>query len=250
MKIKSSIVMAAAAGSAFAPNAQAADMPVKGPRVSPAPAWSWTGFYVGAHLGYAWQKNATSGTYEDGGDLFPFNHSSNPKGFLGGAQIGYNWQSGKFVFGVETDITGIGGNKAAVSSLNTPDEVVVTSNNRIKWVGTARGRLGVTVGPRTMVYGTGGLAYGRVKQDHSEFSADGPDLATWNSGKTKTGYAAGGGIEHAVRDNVTLRLEGLHVDLGDTTLATNNTGTCDTFCHPVTFKNKATMVRAGVNVRF
>jgi outer membrane immunogenic protein len=32
----------------------AADLPVKVPYV--APVWSWTGFYIGGHLGGAWER--------------------------------------------------------------------------------------------------------------------------------------------------------------------------------------------------
>ena len=36
--------------------AKAADMPVK--YVAPAPVFTWTGCYVGAHVGYKWGKAA------------------------------------------------------------------------------------------------------------------------------------------------------------------------------------------------
>jgi len=65
MKIKSSIVVAAAAGTAWAPNASAADLPVKAPAKIVADPWYWTGFYVGGHLGAAWQRGRTTGAYVD-----------------------------------------------------------------------------------------------------------------------------------------------------------------------------------------
>jgi outer membrane immunogenic protein len=44
--------VAVAASSAFA-----ADMPVKAPLTPAPPAWSWAGFYIGAHGGYGWKRN-------------------------------------------------------------------------------------------------------------------------------------------------------------------------------------------------
>ena len=42
--------LAAAAAILLATSA-AADLAVKAPYISPAPIWSWTGFYIGAHAG-------------------------------------------------------------------------------------------------------------------------------------------------------------------------------------------------------
>jgi outer membrane immunogenic protein len=247
MKIKSTIVVAAAAGSAFAPAAKAADMPVKGPRVTPAPTWSWTGFYAGGHRGYAWQRNATSGAYLDGAVLRPFDHAYDPKGFMGGAQIGYNWQTGRIVFGLEADISSLS-SSGSVTTVVVPNVATVTSSNRIRWMGTVRGRLGVAAAERTMIFATGGLAYGGLRHDHMS-NEDGA-IANWRASKTKVGYAIGGGVEHAVHKNVSVRLEGLYVDFGKTTMNSPTSGVCDTACQPVTFKNNATIVRGGVNVHF
>ena len=68
---------------------------------APPPQFSWTGLYIGAHVGYGWsdldwQFDATPGisTGHTGGG-----------GLLGG-QIGYNVQVRQFVFGVEADMSG------------------------------------------------------------------------------------------------------------------------------------------------
>ncbi len=64
-----------------------------------APAFSWTGFYVGGHVGYGW----ASSRYNDFTAAFG-PASINANGFLGGVQAGYNWQMNNFVFGVEADM--------------------------------------------------------------------------------------------------------------------------------------------------
>src|SRR3954462_3289169 len=77
--------------------ASAADLPrpvYKAPAyIAPAPVFSWTGFYVGVHAGYGWDK--LTGTSVFGTD------SITAKGWLGGGQLGYNYQIGQFVLGVE-----------------------------------------------------------------------------------------------------------------------------------------------------
>ena len=82
--------------------ASAADMPVKAPLAPAIIPYSWTGFYVGANVGYAW------GPWDASASQIIFDPSTthDPKvdGWLGGLQAGYNWQSGRWVFGVEGDI--------------------------------------------------------------------------------------------------------------------------------------------------
>jgi outer membrane immunogenic protein len=256
VKIKSSIVVAAAAGSTIAPNAQAIAQPVLTPNMLAAPAWTWTGFYVGGHLGAAWQKGETNGPgYFDGATQFPFYNATSHTGFTGGGQIGYNWQSGIVVYGLEADfstLTGSGGT-ASQSRLIGGEPVSQTSSNDIEWLGTVRARLGFNFGANTLVYATGGWAYGHVKNTHTEVhvvSAATIFSATYSESKVRGGYVAGGGVEYMLAPHWTIRAEGLYVNLGENTLAKPNTGTCEEGCMPVTFTNKAVIARAGINYRF
>ncbi|UZE51568.1 hypothetical protein ONR75_13795 [Rhodopseudomonas sp. P2A-2r] len=80
--------------------ANAADMPVKAvPYVAP---WSWTGFYIGAHVGGAVGTTNFSDSF--GPSIFGKVRSP---GFFGGVQAGYNWEApgSPWVFGVEADIS-------------------------------------------------------------------------------------------------------------------------------------------------
>jgi outer membrane immunogenic protein len=78
-------------------SASAADLPrpvyKAAPYLSPAPVFSWTGFYIGGHGGYGWSRLSGTGTF--GSD------SITAKGWLAGGQLGYNYQIGQFVIGVE-----------------------------------------------------------------------------------------------------------------------------------------------------
>lgn len=80
MKIKSTIVLATAAGAALTPNAADAQTRGRGMTMPAAPVFTWTGFYVGGHLGYAWQKNTTTGAYLDPPNTYQFTNSSDPRG--------------------------------------------------------------------------------------------------------------------------------------------------------------------------
>src|SRR3974390_2087038 len=98
MKYKG-FLLATAGGLAVAPMAQAADMLVKAPPPPPPP--SWTGWYIGANVGAAWQNMKDNSSY--GSRVTHLDGST----FIGGGQIGYNFQHGNSVFGIEADISGL-----------------------------------------------------------------------------------------------------------------------------------------------
>src|SRR5262245_7658159 len=103
--MRKTIAAAATAIALISAPAFAADMAVKARPLPPAPIWSWTGFYFGAHVGAGWGQdeatltgiNATApGLAANVALNLPFNQNSR-SGFLGGGQAGYNWQAGAFV---------------------------------------------------------------------------------------------------------------------------------------------------------
>jgi outer membrane immunogenic protein len=203
MKKYTGFLLATAGGIALAPGAQAADLPMKarGPAYAPPPpVASWEGPYIGVHVGVYWHHSDVSESpgYAPGG-------VSNT-GFIGGGQIGYNWQRGYFVYGVEADISGLTGSAKGFGGENPPTKDVKT---RIEWLSTFRGRTGLAVGD-TMAYVTAGLAVGGV---NNELVSSGIK----SESKTRVGWAVGGGVEHMWNRNWTIALEGLFVDLGNST---------------------------------
>ena len=94
---------AMALGASTAHAADLAPMPMYKAPVPLPPAYSWTGFYVGANGGFGGNKfdyPATAGGLSGTATL-------NSSGFFGGGQVGYNWQlSPLWVVGVETDFDG------------------------------------------------------------------------------------------------------------------------------------------------
>ena len=200
----------------------AADMAVKAPPPPPpAPVYSWTGWYVGVNIGYSVSDNRSTLTSFVNPVIGLDNAESykiSPDGILGGVQLGYNWQAGSFLFGVEGDIQATGQKDSVCVLQCTIDGTVrATIDQKLPWLATVRGRLGLVV-DRSLLYFTGGGAFGQVKTSITE--VDGAAFVTTVSeSKTKSGWTVGGGIESALTGNWTAKIEYLYVDLGSQTLA-------------------------------
>jgi opacity protein-like surface antigen len=197
---------------AFAGPAKAA-MPVKAPRAA-AVVWSWSGFYLGGHLGYGWGRNPFSDP--EGGGIILTDIDSN--GFVGGFQAGANWQSGAWVGGLEIDLSGT--DIKGSTSRSAPTEGgtrTVTLTDKFDLLGSARARLGYLAWPNVLLYGTGGLAWTRLvrSEDDIEVGAD-PFASSSSNPSWRFGWVAGLGVETRLWDsNWLARLEYLHYDFLD-----------------------------------
>jgi outer membrane immunogenic protein len=210
-------------GLAAAGPARAADLSVaplyKAPPVVAAPAYNWSGFYLGLNGGGGW---GTSNWNSAGG----FNVS----GAVAGGTAGFNWQMGHAVLGLEGDVDW-SNLKGTTTSAVCP--AGCTTNN--DWLATVRGRAGYAF-DRFVPYVTGGLAVGDIKASTPGFAG-----AT----QTNAGWTAGGGVELALTSNWTAKAEYLHVDLGNMNCGFN----CGVAAgNSVSLKSD--LVRGGVNFRF
>jgi outer membrane immunogenic protein len=260
-RILGGMVMAAAlSGSAFA-----ADLPPRTYAKTPAPApvTNWSGLYVGGNLGYGWGSGNTDFSFPD---EFGFNNTTlgaRSSGVIGGAQLGYNWQIGSVVTGLEADIQG-SSIKASARAPAIPTFVPVdsfesslSSEHKLSWFGTVRGRLGVTVTPELLLYGTGGLAYGRVDASANWFASEAAGAfqqqAPASVSKTKIGWTAGAGAEWMFARNWSAKLEYLYVDLGSESAIGDVTAN---FLIPnpakvgYTWHTRENIARVGVNYHF
>jgi outer membrane immunogenic protein len=242
MKTKT-MLLASAAGVALMPNAQAADLPVKA--AAPVAAPSWAGLYVGGHVGAAWQLGTAADTFLPGADYYGSTLQTNAASFIGGGQIGYNWQRNNIVLGVEADISGLAG--SGRTNFNNSTYANTNFHQQISWLSTFRGRLGWADG-NTLIYATGGLAVGAVKNSitttYSSCSAKNTEIDVCDS-STRTGFAVGAGIEHMLNSKWAVRLEGLYVDLGSRTVRT-----IDDANKRTKFSNQAVIGRVGLNYKF
>jgi outer membrane immunogenic protein len=209
--------------------ASAADLPrviTKAPTAAIAP--TWTGPYIGLNGGVAWHRARL--TYTQLAPFFTDQFSLTEVGATAGAQAGYNWQWQNFVAGIEADLNWIDGAGGRIF----PGANFSTSLNRLA---TIRGRAGITLSP-TLVYVTGGFARGKVENT----SIVGP--RTFVDRDTRSGWTAGGGIEHMFASNWTAKAEVLYVDLGDSRTIFNGGG------YSSRFRNTAIIGRIGLNLRW
>jgi outer membrane immunogenic protein len=164
----------------------------------------------------------------------PFAFSGNKINATGGGFLGYRIQFGTFVAGIEGDINA----KNASASYSIADSNRFRDENFYGAAsqgadGSIRGRAGFLVTPWTLVYGTGGVAFGSVSGTFSysahEFDCGGNCASAVGGGSwstTRVGATGGGGVETLLSDHLTLRLEYRYSDLG----RFSETVPLDTFC--------------------
>ncbi|MCC5989535.1 MAG: porin family protein [Pararhodobacter sp.] len=174
---------------------------------TPAPAFNWTGGYVGlfggmVHGSNYWETPA-------GSESDPDDWSGTPWGLM----LGYNMQRNGMVFGGEFDITGRTISAASTTSATFGCNVGGECFTDVDRLMSLRARVGVAQ-DRTMFYGTAGVAFGRV----TGTSIDGAGDTVVHGQENRTGWAAGIGLEHAVNDRFTVRGEYIHTNLGSTAL--------------------------------
>lgn len=176
--------------------------------------YNWSGFYVGAQVGYGWSHADFSGSPAiPSGD-----HDEN--GFVGGVHVGHDWQAGSFVYGVLADVDyvnvdefNLNGVTAAQPPFGGKEEDYAYD---VDWLATARVRAGFLPTDRILVYGTGGLAVagietsGRRETLGRPFTDEGSDV--------EIGGVIGAGVEFALAKNWSVKTEYLHYDFNTATI--------------------------------
>ena len=225
-----------------------------------APAYSWTGCYIGVNGGYGWNSGSTSYQNDPNAPFAdPINFVPDPFGFdeqyiptpsgtdgsggLAGGGAGCNWQIQQWVAGLEADIdwahisgsdtssafgqfsTGPGGIYTSIDNTGTANEQVT-----VRWLSTIRGRAGFAVQDRLMLYATGGVAIGGIDTQgsvttSSPFPGFNNPAWTGSDSTVKAGGVIGGGAEWAFTDRWTIKGEYLWYDLGHVSHQLNCTAT-------------------------
>ncbi len=220
----STVALATLAGSAFA-----ADLPSRKEApvyVAPAPAFSWTGFYIGGDIGAAWSTTSTSATgplaYEFASvGLIP--GSLGASGFMGGGYVGYNYQLNQnFVLGLEGDFQGTSISKTFHGYY--PDcegGCNATAKASLDWLAAINGRIGVAY-DRALFYAIGGAAWAGTNASLSFTNLY--DYGSWygySNSKTLSGFDIGAGVEYAFTPNWVGRVEYRYYDFGNTNLGSS-----------------------------
>jgi outer membrane immunogenic protein len=194
----------AIAASAFT-SAMAADVPVPY-KAAPlaAPAYTWTGCYVGA--------NASGGRAHDDWQPFVGVNALGPvrnSGWGGGVQGGCDYQVSSIVFGVEGQFDWADMHGTSLVPANGGGFILSSKLDRFA---TATGRIGYAF-DRVLVYAKGGAAWAHFNQQFTEtdFAAN---TTTLTGGQGVTGFVVGGGFEFALLRNVSFKAEYNYFDFG------------------------------------
>lgn len=198
------------------------------------PDMSWTGPYIGGSLGYGWQPKTgrddnetivfdtnADGTFGDTVRTAAGANAFSP-GFCDGiargnsaaggctgdrddgtawsVHAGYDMQMGSIVIGglIEGGKTNVSNSVTGFST--TPASYVMT--RKLDWDAAARLRAGFAFGS-TLIYGTGGLAYGKFKNSFATTNS----FNSFTQTKVKEddwGWTAGGGVEQKVSPNFSI----------------------------------------------
>lgn len=205
--------------------ASAADLPTRKapPPVIVVPPISWTGFYVSAEGGYAW----------DGSIVYigPRNKGFGDTGGFGGGNVGYNYQFGSFVVGAQAgyDFAGING-----SSYAYPYGVEA----KIDGFGSVDGKAGVAFGP-ALLYAIGGFSFADVRHTISPTWS----YLSYSYSGTQTGWDVGVGLAYKFTPNISTFVEFRRYDWGS-----ENFNDYNFYSHSI--KQTLDVGRAGITYQF
>ncbi|WP_295848531.1 porin family protein [Tardiphaga sp.] len=217
---------------ALTATASAADMAArpytKAPAYVASPIYNWTGFYIGGHIGGAFNGNNGFAGVSNG---------NNDGQFMGGVQGGYDYQfAPNWVMGIEANYSWTG---------NSNNNVVFpgaglgyTYGSNIKGLGSVTGRLGYTWGP-ALLYVKGGYAYADINRN---LALNGVNQGGING--SKDGYTVGGGLEYLFTQNWSGKVEYQYYDFGKTSFS------APALAGFGSTRNDEHTVKAGLNYRF
>lgn len=187
--------------------------------VAAAPLYTWTGFYVGGHIG---------GAFRDGNDPFG---GSNDARFIGGGQVGADYQfSGSWLVGIEANYSYVDGGNGSPFAFTGGN-----FSHNLRGLASVTGRLGYVWGSG-LFYAKGGYAYADTRNN-------GIGPFQFNNGRD--GYTVGGGYEYLFAQNWSGKIEYQYFDFGRNQLLI---GTPLVFAG--NFRNDEHTIKAGLNYHF
>ncbi len=243
----------------------------------PSAAYDWSGIYVGGQIGGGWQSTAfqdpsgmmvVTNCCDLIGSLAAGDAASNASGsgFLGGAQAGWNYQIGRLVIGGDFDFAGtdLKANSTGIipGAASAAANVTEKFSVRTDWTATATTTVGIAR-DRWLFYSKAGAAWAHdnyslnVSGVNQGFGPAGSFAFASNASDTRIGWTAGAGIQMALTDDWSVKLEYDYLNFGtksvDFSGVIQNPAVTAT-ANPSTF-NTNTMqqiseIKLGVNYKF
>ena len=247
---KLSFATAAALAVTIAGSACAADLPLKaGPPI--AARFSWTGCYLGGHLGGGFSHKDITDPVQLVQDSFagaPITTgvttvSPSPTGAVIGGQIGCDYElASSWVIGIEGAASGstMKDSKTVALPLGNPDSALVKA--RVEFLSSVTARIGYAF-DNVLLYGRGGVA---LAQDR--YNVIGSFLGTpfnFEGADNRIGWTAGGGVEWAFSQHWSTSLEYDHYAFGHSRILMSDP--INTLAGIVDTKQSVDVVKVGLN---
>ena len=214
-------------------------------------------YYLGIFTGPSFMENRILdvdgfANWGNPGSLSKYDDTGVIGGFLAGRKF--------YISGLtlRTELDAAITNASASTDKLDPEGLDETAQSEFPWIISARGGIEREFG-RVTIFATGGLAIARVSNSVTDIDSgyvwDRDD--SFSEDSTETGWVIGTGIESAVSDEWALRLEGLHMDFGDSDHMVNRSGN-NLCCGPATprrpasyeVENRLSTVRLALIRRF
>jgi outer membrane immunogenic protein len=221
---------------------------VRAPPPPPPPIFTWTGCYVGGHVGGL----SASKEWFFNDPLFPAFHESHGdhdvSGFLAGIQGGCDYQfggpGGGFVIGIAADFAWTNADADHVHFFRFSDDSA-RFRSEIDSVASVTGRLG-WAWDRMLIYVKGGVAWERDKfHVRSQLFLD-----EWEASDTRTGFTLGVGGEFAFTPFLSAFVEANWYSFDDETLKFDHRNFCQCLHFDERIEEEKFVVKAGLNFRF
>jgi len=208
--------------------AMAADMaPAYKAAAMPAPAYNWSGFYVGVTAGGGMASLPVTDMDDFAGfgaGFVPLTNTPSLKsgGAVGGLHAGYNWQfAPSFLVGIEGDFSWSSfkaSDTTCQGGCNNRNVDRFVASSKLDSFSTLRARFGLS-SDRTLVYVMAGPAWGHINASLTDFNClncanPGGVFGIANDSSFHLGIAVGAGVEYALTQNWILRGEYMHMDFG------------------------------------
>ena len=247
---KLSFAAAAALAVTIAAPARAADLPLK-TETPFAARFTWTGCYLGGHLGGGFAHKDITDPVQLVQDSFAAAAVTNgittvspaPSGVVIGGQIGCDYQfAPSWVVGIEGSASGstMKGSRTVGLPLGNPDVAQVQA--KTDFLTSVTARLGYAF-DNVLLYGKGGFAMAGDRYDVSGSFVGAP--FGFRGLENRIGWTAGAGVEWAFSQHWSASLEYDYYQFGHSTIAMSDP--VNVFLGNVDVRQNIQVVKAGLN---